>query len=200
MRDKTHYHCGDCGHGCCESEPGFAFDIGIAFFHVHVDHDPQVVVCGDKGSDHTDQGETGESARDGGTEEIELSHHAEGWREADEGEHENGHTKGESGIFLCQASIVIDPKPASLRFFKGDHHSPRPEVAESVRRKIEQTCGNSSSGNCLIPIWNKCHEHITCMRNCRICQHALDIGLRDGDEITDDHGQRGERPKDFGQV
>ena len=43
---------------------------------------------------------------DGGTEEVELTHHAQSRREANERKHEDCHSRGKSGIFTGKTCII----------------------------------------------------------------------------------------------
>src|SRR6266540_4796181 len=110
-------------------------------------------------------------------------------RETEEREHEYRHRNRERRIDRPEPRIAPDVEIRLAHFPESDDHAKGAKGRERVREQVEQCRRTSESISD-----HESDEDVAGMSDARIREHALDVLLRESDDVADNHRRGGDPP------
>src|SRR5687768_4254009 len=111
------------------------------------------------------------------------------YREAEQSEHEDSHRHRKPGPHVPESGILLDSHPIFSSGAHGDDYGECTERGHGVGKEVEHERRATERGTD-----DHRDQDISRVRDARVCEQTLDITLRQGDQVADNHGDRGQPP------
>ena len=184
---------GECGHGESGAHgPAYgqqSFFFGLA--HEHGVGHLQVVVQAEDGIEHAQRGQRVVSGFDQAQEDEVLALEAGQRRNSGQREQEDQHQHGFDGSARVEAVEVVEFVADHVAVAQRRDHAERAEVHEGVDQQINQDAFDAVRAEFVGSSGDQAEQHVADVRDGRIGQQALGVGLRERGEVRAGHGRDG---------
>jgi hypothetical protein len=157
--------------------------VGLRAVEIHQLDDADVVVRADDGKEHGNQRQPHHIDLDDGLQHRELGIETHGGWHTGHGEHQDQHDQRKPRAALVESLEIIQPVGLIAGAAQQDDHAEAANRHQRIGNGVEHRGGIAGHGT-----GQDTQQQETHVRNGRVGQHAFQVGLGNGNDITD--GQR----------
>src|SRR5581483_11061844 len=157
--------------------------------HVHGHDHAQVVIGGNGAVHHADDGQSYKPGLQRRAEDVEFRKKPAGNGDTDQRKQKDSEHGGESGSAAAEAGVVVQGDVALADIGEVADHQERARVHHRVGGGVEDCRGDSNFFG-----GGKGHQQVARVRDGRIGQQPLHVGLHQGADVAQGHGERGGDP------